>query len=328
MLVAADVGGTKRNVALISPERGPRHPVVKKTFPSKEYTSLGDLVADFIAEVDQPVEFASIGVAGPVVDRQAKITNLHWVIDERKLETELGFAPIRLLNDLQAIAYAVPLLESGDLQTLAEGKQIRHGNKAVIAPGTGLGEAFIAWDGSRYRAFPSEGGHTDFGPNSPREMGLLRYLQERLGHVSYERVCSGSGMPNIYEYLKDSGVEEPTWLADKLATVEDPTPVIARAALGEERSCALCTETLDIFVSVLGAEAGNLALKVLPTGGVYVGGGIPPRILPLIEEGFLDSFRDKGRFSDLLSDIPVHIILNPEVALMGAACFGLDFLGG
>jgi glucokinase len=220
----------------------------------------------------------------------------------------------------------VPFLEAADLHTLNEGQPAPGGVIAVIAPGTGLGEAFLTWDGSRYRAHASEGGHTDFAPTNALEAGLLRYLLGRFEHVSYERVCSGRGLPNIYAYLKDSGyAEEPPWLAEQLASVEDPNPIIVNAALYGERPCELCVAMLNTFVSILGTEAGNLALKVLATGGVYLGGGIPPRILPALEqEEFIEAFRRKGRMSDLLARVPVHVILNPKVALLGAACHGLE----
>jgi glucokinase len=272
------------------------------------------------------VDRASFGVSGPVVDGQAEITNLPWVLDEMQLAEALGLSSVRLLNDLDAIAHAVPLLKSDDLHTLNVGQPVSGGAIAVIAPGTGLGEAFLVWDGSRYRAQASEGGHADFAPTNLLEIGLLRYLLQRFEHVSYERVCSGRGIPHIYAYLKDSGyAEEPTWLAEQLATADDPTPIIAKAALDEARPCELCVATLNTFVSVMGAEAGNLALKVVATGGVYLGGGIPPRILPALEKKpFMEAFQRKGRLSDLMAEIPVHVILDPKVALLGAACHGLE----
>ncbi len=200
------------------------------------------------------------------------------------------------------------------------------GNMAVIAPGTGLGEAFLTWGGSRYRAHASEGGHADFAPNTPLEIELLRYLQLRFKHVSNERVCSGLGLPNIYAYLKDSGhAPEPDWLAEQLAATTDPTPIIVTAALDDERPCELCTATLNAFVSILGAEAGNMVLRVLATGGAYLGGGIPPRILPALQqEGFMQAFLHKGRMVHLMARVPVHVILNPKAALLGAACHGLE----
>jgi len=328
MLLAGDIGGTKTNLAIISSESGPRAPLVEATLPSGDYPSLEALVRDFLAQVELKPERASLGVAGPVVAGKATITNLPWVMSETQLQTALDLLPggVRLLNDLAAIAYAVPWLESDDLHTLNEGQAAPGGAIAVIAPGTGLGEGFLTWDGSRYRAQASEGGHTDFAPTNSLEVDLLRYLLDRFGHVSYERVCSGRGLPNIYAFLKDSGyAQEPAWLAEQLAAVDDPNPVIVEAALAGERRCELCVATLQTFVSILGTEAGNMALNVLATGGVYLGGGIPPRILPALEDGrFLEEFRAKGRMSDLMNRIPVHVILNRKVALLGAACYGLE----
>jgi glucokinase len=323
MLLAGDVGGTKTNLAVYSPESGPRAPLAEATFSSSAYASLEAPVSEFLAQHDVEITRASFGVAGPVVAGQAKITNLPWEMAEGRLEEVLGF-PVRLLNDLETVAYAVPFLQPEDLETLNEGEVAQGGAIAIIAPGTGLGEAYLAWDGSRYRAYPSEGGHADFAPNNRLETDLLRYLQDRLGHVSYERVCAGQGIANIYDFLRDSGYEEPAWLAERLAAADDPAPVIANAALDKD-ACEICSAALDVFVSILGAEAGNLALKVLATGGVYLGGGIPPRILPLLKrDGFMEAFRYKGRFADLLARVPVHVILNPKAALLGAACHVLE----
>lgn len=323
MLLAGDIGGTKTNLAVISPDAGPRVPLAEATFPSGDYASLEALVNEFLSKNDLKISQASFGVAGPVVDGCAKITNLPWEMAESHLEQVLGF-PVRLLNDLESIAYAVPFLQPEDLETLNEGEATQGGAIAIVAPGTGLGEAYLSWDGSRYRAYASEGGHADFGPNNQLEIDLLRYWQDRLGHVSYERVCSGQGIANIYAFLKDSDHEEPAWLAEQLADVDDPTPTIVNVALGEG-PCAICAKALDIFTSILGAEAGNLALKVLSTGGVYLGGGIPPRILGVLkQDGFMEAFQYKGRFSGLVARMPVHVILNPKAALLGAACYGLE----
>lgn len=326
MLLAGDIGGTKTNLAVFSPETGPRTPLGEATFSSARYPSLEVLVHEFLAEVSLPVDRASFGVAGPVMGGHATITNLPWVMNETELQVALKLSSVRLLNDLDAIAHGVPFLEPADLHTLNEGEPAAGGAIAVIAPGTGLGEAFLTWDGTRYRAHASEGGHTDFAPTNLFEIELLRYLQGEFEHVSYERICSGLGLPNIYAYLRDSGfADEPAWLAEQLTAADDPTPVIVNAALDDEQPCALCVATLNAFVSILGAEAGNLALKVLATGGVYLAGGISPRILPALEhERFLEAFRNKGRFSDLLARMPVHVILNPKVALLGAACHGLE----
>lgn len=325
MLLIGDIGGTKTILAVYSPDAGPHHPVIEATFPSGNYSSLEAILRAFKAQVKQPVERAYFGVAGPVVNGRATITNLPWVIEEKHIADEFGLTSARLLNDLEALASAIPYLKPDDLFTLNHGQAEPHGSIGVIAPGTGLGEGYMTWDGTAYRAHPSEGGHTNFGPTDQLEVDLLRYLQQRFGsHVSYERVCSGIGIPNIYAFLTESGhFEEPAWLAEKLAQADDPTPVIVTAALDKERPCDLGTKTLEMFVSILGSEAGNLALKVLATGGIYLGGGIPPRIVPALQAPvFLESFQNKGRFAELLSRVPLHVILNRKVGLIGAACYG------
>jgi glucokinase len=301
-------------------------PLAEATFTSSDYASLEALAAEFLTEADLPATRASFGAAGPVVDGRSEVTNLPWVVDETELARALRFSHVRLLNDLDAIAHAVPVLDQADLHTLHRGDPVPHGPVAVIAPGTGLGEAFLTWDGSRHIAHASEGGHADFAPRNSTQIELLRHLMNRFEHVSYERVCSGRGLPNIYQYLRDSGhAEEPAWLRGQLATADDTTPIIADAALDDHAPCPLCVATLDTFVSILGAEAGNLALKVVATGGIYLGGGIPPRIVPILENGqFMQAFQAKGRLSDLVASIPVHIILNPKAALLGAAQHGLE----
>jgi glucokinase len=313
LLLAGDVGGTKTSLAIYSPEAGPRSPLAADTLSSAHYSSLEALVSDFLAKVNLRPARASFGVAGPVVDGKATITNLPWIMSERQLQVDLNLAPgsVSLLNDLVAIAHAVPWLEADDLYTLNQGQAVRGG---------------ATWDGSRYRAHASEGGHTDFAPTDSLEVDLLRYLLDRFGHVSYERVCSGRGLPNIYAFLKDSGyAQEPAWLAERLAAVDDPNPIIVEAALGDGQRCELCVATLKTFASILATEAGNMALNVLATGGVYLGGGIPPRILPALRDSrFLEVFCEKGRMSSLMARIPVHVILNPKIALLGAACRGLE----
>jgi len=331
MLLAGDIGGTKTTLAVFSLEGGPaaagniRAPLAEKTFPSADYPSLEAVVREFLSQVDLKVDRAAFGVAGPVVGGQAKVTNLPWVMRESQLEQELGLGSVHLLNDLEAIANGVPFLELADLHTLNEGEPDPGGAIAVIAPGTGLGEAFLTWDGARYRAHASEGGHATFAPLDPLQIELLRYLQERFDHVSFERVCSGIGIPNIYAFLRDSGyAEESAWVAEQIDVQGDATPPIVNAALDAETPCPLCAATLDTFVSILGPEAGNLALKVMATGGVYLGGGIPPRILPALERGtFVSAFQHKGRLSRVLERTPAHVILNPKAALLGTACFGL-----
>jgi len=326
ILLAGDIGGTKTDLALFSSEAGPRAPLAEATFPSARYLSLEALVSEFLAQVEVPVDRASFAVAGPVVAGEARVTNLPWLMQETQLAEALNVSSVRLLNDLSAVAYALPFLTQDDLRTLNEGQLVPNGAMAIIAPGTGLGEAFLTWNGSRYIPHASEGGHADFAPTNAMEIELLRYLSDRFDHVSYERVCSGRGLPNIYAYLKDSGyAQEPAWVAEQLAAAEDPTPILVNAALDETSPCELCVATLNAFVSILGAEAGNLALRVVATGGVYLGGGIPPRILPALQKGqFMQAFSNKGRLSELMTRIPVHVILNPKVALLGAACHGLE----
>ena len=326
MLLAGDIGGTKTNLAIFSSQAGLRAPLAEATFPSGKYSCLEDIVQEFIKQVSMPVNQASFGVAGPVNDGHAVITNLPWIIDEQTIRQTLHLSSVSLLNDLEAIAYAVPILEPIDVHTINAGETSPGGGIAVIAPGTGLGEAYLTWDGTRYRAYPSEGGHASFSPNNDDEMGLLQYLRGHFGHVSFERVCSGNGLPNIYAYLRDSQyAEETPEIAAQLAEAADPTPVIVQAALDPDAPCSLCQATLNMFLSILGTEASNLALKILATGGVYLGGGIPPRILSALENGrFLSAFRNKGRFSDLMARIPVRVILNPKTALLGAARYGLD----
>jgi glucokinase len=326
MLLAGDVGGTKTNLGIYSADNGPRKPIAESTFPSARYESLEELLREYLSRVSIEIERASFGVAGPVIGGRARITNLPWVIEEDRLRETIRADSVRLMNDLEAIAYGVTLLQGEDLHTLNEGVPVPRGAMAVIAPGTGLGEAFLIWEGGRYRAYPSEGGHADFGPNSDLEIDLLRYLHKKFGHVSPERICSGQGLPNVYDFLKESGyAEERDWVAEKLSSADDPTPVIVTGALDHERRCELCSTAVEIFISALGAEAGNLALKVMATAGVYLGGGIPPRIISLLDRGaFIERFTKKGRFSELVSRIPVHVICNPKIALMGAALYGLE----
>jgi glucokinase len=323
MLLAGDIGGTKTDLAVFSRDKGPQEPLEESTFASAAYSSLEVIVREFLDRVKWEVDKAVFGVAGPVIRNRVEVTNLPWTVDAARLRQQLGLASVTLLNDLAAIANGVPRLDPGEVHTLKEGRRDPEGAIAVIAPGTGLGEAFLTWDGERYWPHPSEGSHVDFAPSDPRQIQLLRYLWPRFEHVSYELVCSGMGIPNVYAYFRDGGyAEEPDWLTEQLAQAEDPTPIIVNSAL--EGKSELCVLTLDTFVSILGAEAGNLALKVMATGGVYLGGGIPPRILPALEqEAFLEAFHAKGRLRHVLVDVPVHVILDSDIALLGAACYGL-----
>lgn len=327
MFLAGDIGGTKTHLALFTVEAGPRQPLVEATFPSREYPNLEAVVATFLAGTNYAVNAACFGVAGPVVDGLATVTNLPWRMQVTALARDLGIPNVHLINDLEAIATAIPFLGPDDLHTLNAGQPAQGGAIGVVAPGTGLGEGFLTWDATsgRYRAQPSEGGHASFAPHSPLEMELLRYLQSQFGHVSCERVCSGQGLRNIYAFLKASGhATEPDWLAQRLADADDPNPIVVTTALDTGQSCDICRLTLDLFVSILGAEAGNLALKVLATGGVYLAGGIPPRIRTALDAGFMEAFCRKGRLRDLLAAIPVHIVMNPAAALLGAAWYILQ----
>ncbi len=329
MILAGDIGGTKTALGLFSHEKGIEAPLAQETFASANYDCLEDVVAEFRLKFDFKIEKAAFGVAGPVAGRKAVITNLPWTIEEELLKKALDISSVKLLNDLEAIAWSVSSLKENEIYALNhKSEPIKEGTIAVIAPGTGLGEAFLVWDDSRYLAQASEGGHADFAPTSELEIELLRYLLKKHDHVSYEMVCSGIGIPNIYNFFKDSGrLEEPAWLARELVNVQDPTPIIVNTALKKESSCPICEATLDMFISILGAEAGNMALKILPAGGVYLGGGIPPRILSHLKKGLLmKKFLQKGRMSKLLSNMPVNVILKSDMALTGAAYYGLEIL--
>lgn len=322
-LLAGDIGGTKTILALYPADGRPPVPVKKQRFASQNYPSLGDMVTEFLANTPARIVRASFGVAGPVQDDRAQITNLPWVIQRAELEGRIQ-APVRLLNDLNAIAHAIPFLNLSDLQTLNAGAPSTQGTLGVVAPGTGLGEAFLTWSGKRYHAHPSEGGHADFAPANTMQIELLTYLQARFGHVSFERVCSGSGIPNLYAFLKEGGkYQEPDWLRAELSQAVDATPIIVRA--GVENRAEICAAALDLFAEILGSEAGNMALKVLATGGIYLAGGMPARILPRLQQPrFLQAFTQKGRFAEMLKNIPVHVVTNPEAALFGAACHGSE----
>lgn len=324
MLIAGDIGGTKTLLALYAAERGPRDPVAQAEFPSARYQRLEDVVAEFLARTGARATAACFDVAGPVIGGRAKLTNLPWIVEEQALRASLGLKSVTLLNDLRATACAVPHLQPQELHTLSAGRPEPHGALAVIAPGTGLGEAFLVWTGSEYLACSSEGGHADFAPRSDLEADLLRYLRARERRVGYEKVCSGMGLSHIYDFLRDTGrAPEPAAFAAALARAPDRTPPIVAAALRDPKGNPLSALSLQTFVSILGAEAGNLALKVLATGGVYLGGGIPPRILEQLDDGpFMQAFVDKGRFEGMLKAVPVHVI-TAQAALLGAAIVGL-----
>ncbi len=328
MLIAGDIGGTKTLLALYTPDAGARAPLVEREYHSAAYPDLQEMVRAFLAETGRTAEVACFDVAGPVTSGRARLTNLPWVLDEEGLRRDLGLKRVILLNDLKAIAYAVPRLRPDELHILNPGRPEPHGPLAVVAPGTGLGEAFLVWSGSEYIACSSEGGHADFAPGDAQQAELWRYLSKRYGHVAYERVCSGSGIPNIYDFLRDAGhaAESPEF-ATRLASAADRTPLIVQAGMTDPNGNPLSAAALDIFVSVLGAEAGNMALKVMATGGVYLAGGMPPRVLDRLGEGrFMRPFTGKGRLAELLQAIPVSVVIT-RAALIGAALYGLNRFG-
>jgi glucokinase len=324
MLLAGDIGGTKTDLAIYSPEAGPRRPLAEAEYRSGHYPSLEALVREFLASTALPVTWACFDVAGPVIDGRAKITNLPWDLSESGLAGALDLRIVHLVNDLEAVARGVPALIAEDLVTLNVGEPVAHGAIAVVAPGTGLGEAFLIWDGTRYQAFPSEGGHAEFAPATEHEVGLLVELLKQRDHVSVERVCSGPGLVAIYEYLRSAGVApEGADVAPQLAAAPDHAPIIAKAGLRETPD-PLSAATLAMFAEILGAEAGNLALKVLSTGGVYIAGGIPSHMLPILQRGdFLRAFVRKGRMAGLMGRMPVHVVMR-QAAIFGAAIRGLE----
>lgn len=318
--LAGDIGGTKTLLALYTREGGLHAPVVQQSFPSSQYDSLDDVVRAFLTQTGATVDAAAFGVAGPVINGAARVTNLTWRMSEAGLLHSSGARAVKLLNDLESIANAIPALAPEDVVMLNDVEPTERGAIGVVAPGTGLGEAFLVAENGGYRAHPSEGGHCDFAPNTDLEIDMLRYLLPVFdGHVSYERVCSGIGIPNIYNFMKWSGYAELPEIEHELASAKDPTPVIMSHAMSDAPS-PRCKATLDMFCSVLAAQAGNLALTVMATGGLYLGGGIPPRILPALQRGsFLQSFLNKGRLRSLMERVPLRVITNAQAGLLGAA---------
>jgi glucokinase len=323
MILAGDVGGTKTALALFEDQAVRLVPVREGVFASRSYSRFEDLVRRFLAEGSPAaIDVAAFGVAGPVVEGRTDATNLPWHLEESSLAAAIPARRVRLLNDLEATAHGVLGLDQTALTTLQPGRQ-RPGNLAIIAAGTGLGEGLLVWDGAHHVVVASEGGHADFAPRTEIEMDLLRFLRKDFGHVSYERLLSGPGLQNIYRFLRETGgLKEPAWLSARLAEA-DPSAVISEAALAGRDP--LCIQALDLFVSIYGAEAGNLALKALAVAGVFVAGGIAPKIAAkLVDGAFLQAFRDKGRLSRLVAAIPVQVVLEPRTALLGAARVAFD----
>jgi len=318
MILAGDIGGTNARLAFFDVLNGHFRMVSASVFPCREYAGLDQIVAKFVNTSNLHPDAACFGVAGPVRNGRVETSNLPWIIESKRLADELNLKQAVLINDLEANAWGIAALDPNDVVSLNQVKGNPVGNQAVISAGTGLGEAGMYWDGSQHRIFASEGGHSDFAPRNELEIDLFRYLSGRYGHVSYERVVSGPGLVNVFHFLRDTGRgTEPQWLTDQMAH-GDPAAAISRAAL--DGACGLCEQALDLFVSVFAAEAGNLALKVMAIGGVYLGGGIAPKMLAKLSGPlFMHAFVGKGRMQPLLEAMPVKVITNDKTALMGAA---------
>jgi glucokinase len=325
MILAGDVGGTKVHLALYNFEGGRLKQVRDEKFPAGGFPTLDAVVDKFLTDelTGQRSEIvaACFGCPGPVRDGRLKLTNLPWTLDQHDLAKSLNIQHIFLINDLEANGYGIPELAPESIVTLHDGDSSAVGHRGLMAAGTGLGEAILIWDGRTHRPIPSEGGHCDFAARNDREIALLQYLRHTLhGRVSWERVVSGIGIKNIYAYLRDvEKMEEPQWLRDRIAK-EDPNAVIGQCS--EDGSSPLCFDTMQIFAAAYGAEAGNIALKVLAQGGIYLGGGIAPKMLKTLKSGgFIQAYLDKGRLSPVLEAIPVRVILDDTCALLGAAAY-------
>lgn len=322
MILAGDVGGTKVHLALYGFEHQQLAHVRDEKYPAHLFAGLEDVVARFLFESGNPeITAACFGVPGPVRGGHLRLTNLPWVLDSRELSRNLNITHLFLINDLEANGYGVAELTPEQMYSLNPGDPAAVGHRALVSAGTGLGEGVLVWTGKSHVPMASEGGHCDFAARSELEIELLEYLMKKLGgRVSWERVVSGPGVTNIYEFLRDvKGMEEPEWLRERMKS-EDPNAVIGE--IGEQCTNELCTKTLEMFVSAYGAEAGNLTLKALALGGMYLGGGIAPKIQKTMQGGkFMEAFVDKGRLSELLIQTPVHVILESRCALMGAAAF-------
>lgn len=309
VILAGDIGGTKTHLALFDGDKR----VVEKRFPSRDYASLGVIVQEFLANEKATLTAASFGIAGPVRGGRCIATNLPWIVDGKEIAKSLGVEKIGLLNDLEANAYGISVLKLDEFHVLNEGES-QEGNQALVSAGTGLGEAGLFFDGKNHVPFACEGGHADFAPRNEEEIALLQFLQKRFGHVSYERILSGPGMKNIYDFLAETGREKRDLDVDS-----------GERFISQQES-SVCLRTVDWFISMYGAEAGNTALKFMSLGGVFIGGGIAPKIATKMRDHFMKAFIDKGRFAELLLSVPVKIILNEETALLGAHAFAKKFL--
>src|SRR6266567_1569509 len=310
MILAGEIGATRIRLAAFETEGNKLQRVVEKIYMSQEHRGLPDIIAHFIRTEGIPVQSACFGAAGPVRGGRSRISNLPWIIDSRELAEQLKLNSVGLINDLEAYAYGIDALESKDFVALSEGSEDAEGNRAVISARTGLGVAGLYWDGYRHHPFACEGGHTDFAPRNDLEADLAQYLRKKYDHVSCERILSGPGIKNIYDFLRDARkAEEPTWLQKQMSAAPDQPALISQLAL--EKKAAICDQALNIFVGVYGSETGNCALNFLATGGIFVGGSIAAKIVPRMQDPvFMKAFLNKGRMRTLLADMPVKIVLN------------------
>jgi glucokinase len=323
VILVGDIGGTRTRLAAYQTEGNRLDCAVEKTYESQEHAGLQEILVQFIRTEQIPVHSACFGVAGPVRAGKSKISNLPWTIDSRELASQLKLDSVGLLNDLEAYAYGIDALESKDFVTLSEGLEDAEGNRAVISARTGLGVAGLYWDGFRHHPFACEGGHADFAPKDSLQIELLSYLQKKYGRISCERVLSGPGIRNIYDFLRDTKkAEEPPSLRDQISAAHDAPALISKLAI--EGKSALCEQTMALFASVFGAETGNCALRYMTTGGIFIAGIIAAKNVEKMKEpSFLQAFLDKGRMSSLLKDMPVKIVLNDDCGLIGAARYTL-----
>lgn len=318
-ILAGDVGASKTNLALFRMQKENIVTLKEADYPSKQYKSFITLLNHFLKDSTLP-DTVCIGVAGPVFNGNVKLTNLSWQIDTQEIASGVGVGDVHLINDLEATAYGLAMLTEKEITVVLKGGNSPYGNAAIIAPGTGLGEAGLFWDGAFYHPFATEGGHCDFAARDKFDFELYEYLNQKFGHVSWERLLCGPGIFNIYQFLRDEKkYEEPTWLAQKI-DAGDASAIISQHV----EESAICKETMQLFVRYLAYESANLVLKLKATGGLFIGGGIAPRIIHLIDpKNFRSFFRSSGRLNHLLEKVPVKIIENPKAALLGAAFYGV-----
>jgi glucokinase len=323
MILAGEIGATRTRLAAFETEGNRLNRAVEKNYMSQEHAGLSQIIDAFIKTEGILVHRACFGVAGPVRRGRSKISNLPWIIDSRDLAKQLRLDSVGMLNDLEAYAYGIDALDSKDFVTLNEGSEDAEGNRAVISALTGLGVAGLYWDGFRHHPFGCEGGHSDFAPRNELEMALLSYLQKKYGRISCERILSGPGIKNIYDFLRDTHkAEEPQWLKDQMAATADAPALISQLATGGK--APICDQTMSIFVSIYGAETGNVALNFMSTGGIFIGGSVAAKNVPRMKDPvFMQSFLDKGRMTPLLKEMPVTIVLNDDSGLIGAARYTL-----